>query len=156
MWYIMLIFLTHILTHNRKCLGGNSGTGCANDLLILERKWPESLENTGKDSLSTFRNQQVVCLSHITSSRKQPEIVGSTEIGMNRTYQLSLAVSGAESPHLILDYEWVRCGFLLISSSTSPRAIAGALISAALCKSIIYSALNFFRNCPLEFWADPD
>ena len=40
-----------------------------NDLLISEEKAPESLENQGLDGLRSLRNQQVVCSSHITSSK---------------------------------------------------------------------------------------
>ena len=40
-----------------------------NDLLISEEKAPESLENQGLDGLRILRNQQVVCSSHITSSK---------------------------------------------------------------------------------------
>ena len=62
--------MTHILTHNRKYPVGNNGVYSTNDLLILEQKAPESLENQGLDGFCNLRNQQVVCSSHITSSIK--------------------------------------------------------------------------------------
>ena len=40
-----------------------------NDLLISEEKAPEGLENQRLDGLRSLRNQQVVCSSHITSSK---------------------------------------------------------------------------------------
>ena len=61
--------MTHILTHNRRRPVGDNGAYNMNDLLISEEKAPESLENQGLDGLRILRNQQVVCSSHITSSK---------------------------------------------------------------------------------------
>ena len=61
--------MTHILTHNRKRPVGDNGAYNMNDLLISEEKAPEGLENQRLDGLRSLRNQQVVCSSHITSSK---------------------------------------------------------------------------------------
>ena len=65
--------MTHFLTHNRKNLGGDNGAYSTNDLLISEGKVPESFENQGLDGFCNLRNQQVVCSSHITSSKNTPK-----------------------------------------------------------------------------------
>ena len=65
--------MTHILTHNRKRPVGDNGAYNMNDLLISEEKAPEGLENQRLDGLRSLRNQQVVCSSHITSSKNTPK-----------------------------------------------------------------------------------
>ena len=62
--------LTHILTHNGKCRCGNSGTKSGKQNFIPSEKRPRGAETASLGVLDTLRNQQVVCSSHITSSKK--------------------------------------------------------------------------------------
>ena len=55
-----IIFQTHILTHNRKWLGGTGGADRNGDLLIMEQKRPKSLEPQGDEGLFNICNQQVI------------------------------------------------------------------------------------------------
>ena len=63
--------LTHTVTHTTKRMDGNSGEDRAYLPQYTERKASKSLKKQRTEYPDTLRNQQVVCSSHIISSRKQ-------------------------------------------------------------------------------------
>ena len=63
--------LTHTVTHTTKRVDGNSGEDRAYLPQYTERKASKSLKKQQAECPDTLRNQQVVCSSHIISSRKQ-------------------------------------------------------------------------------------
>ena len=63
--------LTHTLTHTGKRTDGNNGAKSAADLILLEQKWLESVENQGlKGSQSVGKDE--VGSSNLPSSSKNP------------------------------------------------------------------------------------
>ena len=63
--------LTHTVTHTTKRVDGHSGADRAYLPRYTERKASKSLKKQQAECPDTLRNQQVVCSSHIISSRKQ-------------------------------------------------------------------------------------
>ena len=63
--------LTHTLTHTEKCPYGISGTRSAKEEADSQRKGPKMPVQHHLKGFGTFRNQQVVRSSRITSSRKK-------------------------------------------------------------------------------------
>ena len=63
--------LTHTVTHTTKRVDGNSGEDMAYLPQYTEWKASKSLKKQQAECPDTLRNQQVVCSSHIISSRKQ-------------------------------------------------------------------------------------
>ena len=63
--------LTHTVTHTTKRMDGNSGEDRAYLPQYTEWKASKSLKKQQAECPDTLRNQQVVCSSHIISSRKQ-------------------------------------------------------------------------------------
>ena len=61
--------LTHTVTHTTKRVDGNSGEDRAYLPQYTELKASKSLKKQQAECPDTLRNQQVVCSSHITSSR---------------------------------------------------------------------------------------
>ena len=62
--------LTHTLTHTGKRTDGNNGAKSAADLILLEQKWLESVENQGlKGSQSVGKDE--VGSSNLPSSSKK-------------------------------------------------------------------------------------
>ena len=51
--------LTHTLTHTGKGLYGNNGAKSTADLILLEQKWPESVENQGPEGSQPVGKDEV-------------------------------------------------------------------------------------------------
>ena len=51
--------MTHTLTHTGKGLYGNNGAKSAADLILLEQKWSESLENQGPEGSQSVGKEQI-------------------------------------------------------------------------------------------------
>ena len=51
--------LTHTLTHTGKGLYGDNGTKSTAGLILLEQKWPESLENQGPEGSQPVGKDEV-------------------------------------------------------------------------------------------------
>ena len=62
--------LTHTVTHTTKRMDGNSGEDRAYLPQYTERKASKSLKKQQAECPDTLRNQQVMCSSHTTSSKK--------------------------------------------------------------------------------------
>ena len=62
--------LTHTLTHTGKGLYGNNGAKSAADLILLEQKWSESLENQGPEGSQSVGKDEVGS-SNLPSSSKE-------------------------------------------------------------------------------------
>ena len=63
--------LTHMLTHTGKGLYGTNGAKSATDLILLEQKWPESVENQGLEDSQPVGKDEVGS-SNLPSSSKKP------------------------------------------------------------------------------------
>ena len=63
--------LTHTLTHTGKGLYGNNGAKSTADLILLEQKWPESVENQGPEGSQPVGKDEVGG-SNPPSSSKNP------------------------------------------------------------------------------------
>ena len=63
--------LTHTLTHTEKGLYGNNGAKSAADLILLEQKEPESVENQGLEGSQSVGKDEVGS-SNLPSSSKKP------------------------------------------------------------------------------------
>ena len=63
--------LTHTLTHTGKGLYGNNGAKSTADLILLEQKWPESVENQGTEGSQPVGKDEVPS-SNLGSSSKNP------------------------------------------------------------------------------------
>ena len=62
--------LTHTLTHTGKGLYGNNGAKSTADLILLEQKWPESVENQGPEGSQPVGKDEVGGSNPPSSSRK--------------------------------------------------------------------------------------
>ena len=63
--------MTHTLTHTGKGLYGTNGTKSAAGLILLEQKWPESVENQGMEGSQPVGKDEVGS-SNLPSSSKNP------------------------------------------------------------------------------------
>ena len=63
--------LTHTLTHTGKGLYGNNGAKSTADLILLEQKGPESVENQGLKGSQPVGKDEVGS-SNLPSSSKKP------------------------------------------------------------------------------------
>ena len=61
--------MTHTLTHTGKGLYGTNGTKSAAGLILLEQKWPESVENQGMEGSQPVGKDEVGS-SNLPSSSK--------------------------------------------------------------------------------------
>ena len=66
--------MTHTLTHTTKRMDGNSGEDRTYLPQYTERKGSKIPENRQTERPDTLRNQQVVCSSHTTSSKKHRKL----------------------------------------------------------------------------------
>ena len=66
--------LTHTVTHTTKRMDGNSGEDRAYLPQYTERKASKSLKKQQAECPDTLRNQQVMCSSHTTSSKKHRKL----------------------------------------------------------------------------------
>ena len=64
--------MTHTLTHTGKGLYGTNGTKSAAGLILLEQKWPESVENQGMEGSQPVGKDEVGGSNPPSSSRKRP------------------------------------------------------------------------------------
>ena len=64
--------LTHTLTHTGKGLYGNNGAKSTADLILLEQKWPESVENQGLEGSQSVGKDEVGSSNLPISSTKHP------------------------------------------------------------------------------------
>lgn len=64
--------LTHTLTHTGKGLYGNNGAKSTADLILLEQKWPESVENQGPEGSQPVGKDEVPSSNLGSSSTKHP------------------------------------------------------------------------------------
>ena len=64
--------MTHTLTHTGKGLYGTNGTKSAADLILLEQKWPESVENQGMEGSQPVGKDEVGSSNLPISSTKSP------------------------------------------------------------------------------------
>ena len=62
--------MTHTLTHTGKGLYGNNGAKSAADLILLEQKWSDSLENQGPEGSQSVGKDEVGGSNPPSSSRK--------------------------------------------------------------------------------------
>lgn len=62
--------MTHMLTHTGKGLYGTNGAKSATDLILLEQKWPESVENQGLEDSQPVGKDEVASSNLASSSRK--------------------------------------------------------------------------------------
>ena len=67
----IMVQMTHTLTHTRKRVDGNNGAKSAADLILLEQKWPESVENQGLEDSQPVGKDEVGS-SNLPSSSKKP------------------------------------------------------------------------------------
>ena len=63
--------LTYTLTHTGEGLYGTNGAKSASDLILLEQKWPESVENQGLEGSQPVGKDEVSS-SNLPSSSKKP------------------------------------------------------------------------------------
>lgn len=68
--------LTHTLTHTGKGLYGINGVKSTADLIFLEQKWSESVENQGPKGSQPVGKDEVSGSNPDSSSRITPEILG--------------------------------------------------------------------------------
>ena len=66
--------MTHTVTHTTKRVDGHSGADRAYLPQYIERKASKSLKKQQAECPDTLRNQQVMCSSHTTSSKKHREL----------------------------------------------------------------------------------
>ena len=66
--------MTHTVTHTTKRVDGNSGEDRAYLPQYTERKASKSLKKQQAECPDTLRNQQVMCSSHTTSSKKHRKL----------------------------------------------------------------------------------
>ena len=66
--------LTHTMTHTTKRVDGNSGADRAYLPQYTDRKASKSLKKQQTECPDTLRNQQVMCSSHTTSSKKHRKL----------------------------------------------------------------------------------
>ena len=64
--------LTHTLTHTGKGLYRNNGAKSTADLILLEQKWPESVENQGPEGSQPVGKDEVPSSNLGSSSTKYP------------------------------------------------------------------------------------
>ena len=64
--------LTHTLTHTGKGLYGNNGAKSTADLILLEQKWPESVENQGPEGSQPVGKDEVSGSNPDSSSNNKP------------------------------------------------------------------------------------
>ena len=64
--------MTHTLTHTGKGLYGTNGTKSAAGLILLEQKWPESVENQGMEGSQPVGKDEVASSNLAISSTKHP------------------------------------------------------------------------------------
>ena len=64
--------LTHTLTHTGKGADGNNGVKSAADLIFLEQKGPESVENQGLEGSQSVGKDEVGGSNPPSSSTKHP------------------------------------------------------------------------------------
>ena len=64
--------MTHTLTHTGKRADGNNGAKCTADLILLEQKWPESVENQGLEGSQPVGKDEVPSSNPGSSSTKYP------------------------------------------------------------------------------------
>lgn len=64
--------MTHTLTHTGKGLYGNNGAKSAAHLILLEQKWPESVENQGLEGSQPVGKDEVSGSNPDSSSKKTP------------------------------------------------------------------------------------
>ena len=62
--------LTHTLTHTGKRPDGNNGAKSTADLILLEQKWPESVENQGLEGSQPVGKDEVGGSNPPSSSTK--------------------------------------------------------------------------------------
>ena len=62
--------MTHTLTHMGKGLYGTNGTKSAAGLILLEQKWPESVENQGMEGSQPVGKDEVGSSNLPSSSKK--------------------------------------------------------------------------------------
>ena len=67
--------MTHTLTHTGKGLYGTNGTKSAAGLILLEQKWPESVENQGMEGSQPVGKDEVGSSNLPISSTKSPLFV---------------------------------------------------------------------------------
>ena len=63
--------MTHTLTHTGKGADADNGVKSAADLILLEQKWPESVENQGLEGSQPVGKDEVGS-SNLPSSSKKP------------------------------------------------------------------------------------
>ena len=66
--------MTHTVTHTTKRVDGNSGEDRTYLPQYTERKASKSLKKQQAECPDTLRNQQVMCSSHTTSSKKHRKL----------------------------------------------------------------------------------
>ena len=71
---VLCSYLEEALTHTTKRMDGNSGEDRMYLPQYTERKGSKSPENGQTECPDTLRNQQVVCSSHTTSSKKHRKL----------------------------------------------------------------------------------
>ena len=64
--------MTHTLTHTGKRAGGNNGYKSAGDLILLEQKGPESVENQRLECRQLVGKDEVSGSNPDSSSKKTP------------------------------------------------------------------------------------
>ena len=62
--------LTHTLTHTGKRTDGNNGAKSAGDLILLEQRGPESVENQGLEGSQSVGKDEVPSSNLGSSSKK--------------------------------------------------------------------------------------
>ena len=62
--------MTHTLTHTGKGLYGDNGAKCTADLILLEQKGLESVENQGLEGSQTVGKDEVASSNLASSSTK--------------------------------------------------------------------------------------
>ena len=78
--------MTHTLTHTGKGLYGNNGAKSAADLILLEQKWPESLENQGLEGSQSVGKDEVPS-SNLGSSSKKKDTLCSVSFFLSAAAQ---------------------------------------------------------------------
>ena len=68
--------LTHTLTHTGKGLYGINGVKSTADLIFLEQKWSESVENQGPKGSQPVGKDEVGSSNLPSSSTETPDILG--------------------------------------------------------------------------------
>lgn len=70
LWRGQLLLLTHTLTHTGKWPDGNNGPKNTADLILLEQKWPESVETQGLEGSQLVGKDEVPSSNLGSSSKK--------------------------------------------------------------------------------------